>query len=344
MVEDIAATNGIDENLLEANVLVVEPNITQDSFREQMLNMFTETLRVNSVYFGRRAPLSCYASALISATVVDIGASCTSVAPVIEGYVNPQHVAQSPVAGDLIDRSINALLNKNNLRVRPPFAVSERDNTVELLPLPFVTPNYYHWSVMCETARLKHQLLLPDGNAFEPETTEIIRSMVDYILLGQKATNKTISFDKIRATSLPQPKTFKVPNSHIDMDSQMATVACDREDVYFESSETLDSYVDNHSLVSLLSDALQSSQIQSKTVILSGGSTTYTGFETHFKESLSELGNELRCIAVGGDEQQYSSFIGASILSSLGGYPPLCLTRAEVSEHGIHRALARKFP
>ncbi|KAK1442219.1 hypothetical protein BgAZ_402490 [Babesia gibsoni] len=369
LLECATGSKAPDENLEGATVIASEPNIHTPSFRKTLAEVLVEGQRVEKFYMCKRAPLTCYASGRSSAMVVDVGGSCTNVAAVSEGFVLQDVTKEQPIGGALMDRVFFAYLNKCGTVIRPSFEYNKaaktddnpkvkvqktdkQKNQPNLKKLPFVHESYYHYTRLYSTSRVKETccimndqlniktkpvtdscFALPDGSYLSADMGKDLCGIFCRCLFDDISyLNNVKSFKAFENQVLPHP-------------------------LFEEKEETLSQILDNcKGIDGLLADAFVSaykleapmcSVDTTNVVILSGGTTRHPAvlplLEQRFQKHFPEMQQPV-FMSIGGVEQQYSSFIGASILASMGIFDTLCVSRSECQEHGLERILQRKCP
>eukprot|EP00741_Cyanophora_paradoxa_P003740 tig00000093_g3635.t1 len=83
----------------ERPLLMVEPPGNPRTCRERTTQVFFEGFEVPSLYLAPSPALALYATGRLTAVIVESGEECTSVVPVVEGYIVPHAVAKMDVAG-----------------------------------------------------------------------------------------------------------------------------------------------------------------------------------------------------------------------------------------------------
>ena len=111
-------------------ILMVEPAYNPPPIRQHVVECLFEELQVPAAFLSKQAVLSCYATGRTTATVIDLGYSGTTVAPVTDGYVEVVGVQRSSVGVKHMDQFIleqldhlNQAAHNNNSAVRPLFSV-----------------------------------------------------------------------------------------------------------------------------------------------------------------------------------------------------------------------------
>ncbi|CDR93710.1 actin-related protein, putative [Babesia bigemina] len=346
LLECAAGSKFVDDIMEGGAVIATEPNIHSPEFRKTMAEILIEGQRVDKFYMCKRAALSCYATGKGSAVVVDVGGACSNVTVVSDGYVLQETIQEQPMGGTLLDRILLGHLNRSGTKIRPSFeyikASKSDDNAatkyqkknnearaVSVRQLPFVREEYYDYARLYATSRVKETCCI----------------------MGEKLEVDVEASDSC----------FALPDgSYIDteMGKAMCGVFCCcifSEPEYLQDVEDFNAF-QLETLPKLPKDPEQLTlgqtlrNLRGLDVLLANSYSTAAEMEPAacLPEALravimSDVEQPLY-MAVGGDEQQYSSFIGASILGSLGLFESLCVSREECQEHGFERILQRKCP
>ncbi|EKX74184.1 actin, putative [Theileria equi strain WA] len=372
MLDGCMGVKGMDEGLHEASVIVSEPSLHNTKFRETFAEILSETFKVENLFLCKRSALTCYASASTSGIVVDVGGSSTNISPVVEGYTIQESVREEPIGGSLIDCIFYSYLSSIGITIRPSYeycksstaenASAETDKTqkdsevknVTIRKLPFVHADYYRWSTLYSTSVLKETCIifndsinivpptdqsycfaLPDGNFLDVEQSKSLCGIFCSCIFNQKKfLNAKNDLDKIK---LSKPA-FGSNSDDLNLESILG-----------KSSGLSNMLIDSWNSLSSVGSGVDLIGIYDR-IIFTGGCTRHPAlvpilqrdFDGFLKTNKSEYYPTY--MSIGGNEQQYSSFIGASILASLGGFGNFCISRADIQEHGTIRSLNRKCP
>ena len=92
---------------LDHPLLLVERSYNPPPIRQQLLeSLMEEWTDLPAIFFAKDAVLSCYGTGRVSATVVDVGYSGTTVSPVVDGFVESAGVRRLPVGARHMDQLI----------------------------------------------------------------------------------------------------------------------------------------------------------------------------------------------------------------------------------------------
>ena len=98
-------------------LLLVERSYNPPPIRQQMLECIFEELQAPATFLAKDAVLSCYACGRVTATVVDVGHSGTTVTPVHEGYVEQKGIRANPTGVAAMDALLLEHLDALNQRI-----------------------------------------------------------------------------------------------------------------------------------------------------------------------------------------------------------------------------------
>ncbi|KAK1934803.1 putative actin-related protein [Babesia divergens] len=357
-----------EENLEGSTVIASEPNIHTPDFRRTLAEVLVEGQRVAKFYLCKRAPLTCYASGRTSAIVVDVGGACSNVAAVSEGFVIQEATCEEPMGGSLMDRILLGYLNNAGTTIRPSFEYAKTSKTDEnpkvkvqktnddnrktnLRKLPFVHENYYTYAQLYATSRVKETccvmidelniateqndscFALPDGSYINTDVGKELCGVFCRCLFNDTSYLQNVQrFQELEAQILPKSP-FEAKEETL---ASILPKTRGLDEILAQSYAAVSQMETNARVPDTLN-----------TIILSGGTTRHPAVLPLLQQRFSKRfpdGRQPLFMGIGGPEQQYSSFIGASILASMGIFDTLCVSRSECQEHGIERILHRKCP
>jgi actin-related protein len=97
-------------------LLLAERSYNPPAIRQQLIECLFEDLNVPAAFLAKDAVLSCYGTGRVTATVVDIGYSGTTVTPVYEGYVEQAGIRRNPAGvramDELLLQHMDAIMSK----------------------------------------------------------------------------------------------------------------------------------------------------------------------------------------------------------------------------------------
>ncbi|KAI6183915.1 actin [Aphelenchoides bicaudatus] len=283
--------------------------------REKLAELMFEKYQVPSFFLIKNAVLSAFSTGRHTALVLDSGATYTSATPVYEGYPITSAVVKSPVGGDMIVDQCRRTLAEQNIDLVPYYKVAAKTEVKDGEPpvwearknLPPTTKSYEDYM---------EGLLLED---FAHSTLQLCETPIDVDFM-----------EKLPASSYGFPCGFrkdflaeraKIPESLFDFKYLIRTRRTEKKHLlgHFKSC--------NHFL-----------RYQLYTHILAvGGNSMIMGFTERLNYELAQNVNstvKLRLPPIQPNERKYSSWIGGSIVSSLGAFQQLWIGKSEYEEMG----------
>ncbi|KAB5515157.1 hypothetical protein PHYPO_G00250550 [Pangasianodon hypophthalmus] len=297
-------------------VLMSEAPVTSHSFRK------TVTFSLNTVVHS-------FANGRATGLVLDSGATHTTAIPVHDGYVLQQGIVKSPLAGDFITMQCREMFQEMNIDIIPPYTIASKEPVREGAPpvwmkkdkLPPVTKSWHTY--MCNE-------VIQD---FQASVLQVSDSPYDEQVAAQMPTlhyempsgyNADYGAERLRIPEgLFDPSNVKglSGNTMLGVGHVVTTSIgmCDID----------------------IRPGLYGS------VIVTGGNTLLQGFTERLNRELSQKAPpsmRLKLIASNSSmERRFSSWIGGSILASLGTFQQMWISKQEYDEGG-KQSVERKCP
>uniref|UniRef100_A0A7S0R612 Actin-related protein 4 n=1 Tax=Chlamydomonas leiostraca TaxID=1034604 RepID=A0A7S0R612_9CHLO len=319
----------------EYAVLAAEANVVPRAARERVCEIMFEKLRVPALYLAKNAVLSAFATARQTGLVVDAGYRGTTVAAVHDGYVLQKSVCKLPVGGQLLNTLMQKALEGRGFSFKPRYQIKRVERlpgefSVETLQLPNTTPSFHNFQVEALVADVREALAkvndVPYDEAAHAQLPTVQYELPDgqEILVGaDRLKVPEVYFQPGLLSSFPNLPAESIPRRADG--SQLSRL----QDVVVESINKCD--------VDVRKDLYQG-------VILTGGVSGTTGLRDRLERELAERGPNAARIKVtmpaNPIERRFSVWIGGSILSSLGSFQQMWMSKKEYEEHGaglIHR-------
>ncbi|KAL4746786.1 actin-related protein 4 [Aspergillus terricola var. indicus] len=335
---------GVETNekpLADSPLLMSECSWNPTKAREKTIEIAMEKWGTPAFYLARNGVLASFAAGKASALVVDIGASNISVTPVHDGMVLKRGVQHSPLGGDYISSQIRALFKTNT-------------------PQPItITP---HYLISSKTAVEAGQPPQAKYKTFPPEKAPdaSYRSLLEERTLSEFKECVVQVWPGPTKLSAPGPN--GVPNEEMARstpgrpfefpDGYNQVFGVDRYRVVESLFDAKASISDPDSLFpaptpaqtvpELIKAALNGVDVDLRphllaNVVVTGASSLIYGFTDRLNQELMQLypGPRVRISAPGNtSERRFSSWIGGSILASLGTFHQMWISKKEFDEHG----------
>lgn len=328
---EMEALDDAEKPLADSPLLMTEPGWSSSKAREKYIEIAMEDWGTPAFYLGKTGVLAAFASGKASAIVIDIGASMTSVTPVVDGMVLKKGVQKSPLAGNFVSNQIRLIFGQS----RPP------------IPL---TPHYTVSSKVQVDAGAPAQatykkLENPPTASFrqheeERVLTEFKESVVEVWPGPGRFSNGTN--EEIAKSSPGRP--FEMPDGWNQVFGverfKAAEGLFEAKAALFDADNPRPQ--DSQTIPELVRAAMNHVDVDQRhillaNVVVTGGSSLLYHFTDRINYELQNLypAPRIRLIAPGNIvERKYAAWIGGSILASLGSFHQLWISKKEYEEHG----------
>ena len=301
-----------------------------------MTELMFETFNAPAVFISKDCVLECYACGRTTGLVVDIGASGTVLSPVIDGYVDTRGLNRSIVGGRLMDSYALSVIRKQ---------ANKLDSTTAMLP---------HFRVTKVVGQDRSLLARPSGlenihptyDAFMH--LEMGRDMKESVC---RVAESTLIETDPRFANLPMT-IYELPDGTVvDMGLerfQMCELLFDPSSIEEDSQELSLIGVQGGStdgIARLVSNSVLrcDTEVQAnllQNIVVSGGGSSTEGMPERIKLEVENLvhasapGLRIKTMALGAPERALTTFLGGSILASLGSFHEMWISRQEYDEFG----------
>lgn len=336
-------------------LLVVVPGAThkmgrpgKDVHRKEMVKLtelVMEKFQSEAVFIAPAPMLAAFSHGRQTALVVDVGAGGCRVTPVVDGLLLKQAQRRSGRGGDWLANVQWKALMENKTVLRPRYQVRHPEPSAD---------GVFHRLAM-------HALL------YEFRSSE-------HVYMPQWWYDPSVPFcydsdmdvDKPDTASAAAATTYELPDGTlIDLTSRVGKDLCRlpelllTNDLPFVDQTKESSILSEHATLSnlplhrLIQESLSAvGDVDTRkdlagTILLTGGSALFTDFEKRLSLELPRLiSSAYKCKVLASQhsiERSCASWIGGSILSSLGSFQQLWLSKTEYQEYGATLAVQR-FP
>jgi actin-related protein len=308
-------------------LLMSEPAWNPRNKREKLTEIFFEKFQVPAFFLAKTAVLAAFANGRSTGVVVDSGATHTSAIPVHDGYVLSQGIVKSPLGGDFITLQSRNYLEENGVEIVPPYMIAAKE-------------------VVWENEKAKYTK--------KPNLPEVQKSwhnyMVKTVVQDFQATVLQVSdtpFDEEQASSMPHIH-YEFPNGyHQDFGVEKYRIP----EPLFDPSGLRGVGTTMLGAGHLVTTSVGMCDVDLRpalygNVIVTGGNSLLNGFTDRLNRDLSiktPPSMRLKLVAANGTERRFGSWIGGSILASLGSFQQLWISKQEYEESGKSQ-IERKCP
>ncbi|XP_035697168.1 actin-like protein 6B [Branchiostoma floridae] len=296
--------------------------------RERLTELMFEHYNIPAFFLSKTAVLSAFANGRSTGIVVDSGATSTTVVPVHDGYVLQQAIVKSPLAGDFITMQCRQLFQELNIDVIPPYQIAAKEQVRDTAApvwkkknVPTTTKSFHNYMVDEVLRDFQASVLQLSDSPYE-EQVAVQMPTIHYEL--PNGYNQDFGSERFRVCeALFDPSVVKgmASNTMLGVGHSVTTSVgmCDID----------------------LRPALYGS------VVVTGGNSLLSGFTDRLNKELSSKtppSMRLKMIHNSGTaERRFSSWIGGSILASLGTFQQMWISKQEYEEAG-KGCVERKCP
>ena len=324
LLEDVLSLN-----LSEHPLLFSEPSLHNKTNRIKLTEFMFEKYKIPAIYISKSAVLSGFSCGRSTCLVFDSGHNTTYAVPVSEGYALQKCLIKSNIAGDWVSEQVEKNLEKKGININP----------------------FYKFKVKKEGDKFKPEYIKDDITFDKSYETfwkkEIIRDIKETCLITNDEPLKyDAEKDEFIPTSVNQELTYDLPDKKTINLSQDRNLIIER---VFNPVKEYPEFLGYHQMVN---NAISQADLEIKkelysNIFLCGGNTLFTGFPERFQKQITNTNKQTFKIKIithpSNTERKFSSWIGGSILSSLGTFHQLWLSLAEFEEHGAS-IIERKCP
>ena len=344
----------------EHPLLVAEPPATSRADSEKNVEMLFEKFDAPAVFLAKQPVLSSFSTGGATSLVVDMGHSGVTCTAVHDGYALTKSVGRSPVGG----RALNELMltwldTASGARVRPRhlFRRTQTDSggwAVEDLAYPKTTESFNHYHRMLVAQDFKESVIQVSGTAW------------DYGEAGAaSAGGTTETMGGISVANIPSVNSELPDGTEVGIGAERYRLG----ECYFtprlatgflpdssaklpwHDSALLEGLAEPKGLASLILEAVGRCDVDVRKelyggVLLCGGGSTCGGLKERLERELADNappGAKVKVIAAQPPERRHGTWIGGSILASLGSFQQMWMSKAEYQEHGAS-LVKRKCP
>ncbi|XP_072255340.1 actin-like protein 6B isoform X1 [Pyxicephalus adspersus] len=310
-------------------VLMSEAPWNARAKREKLTELMFEHYNIPAFFLCKTAVLTAFANGRSTGLVLDRGATHTTALPVHDGYVLQQGIVKSPLAGDFITMQCRELFQEMGVEIIPPYMIASKEPVREGSP-----PNW----------RKKDKLPAVTKSWQNYMSNEVIQDFQASVLQVSDSP-----YDEQVAAQMPTVH-YEMPNGYnTDYGAERLRIPeglFDPSNVKGLSGNTM------LGVGHVVTSSIGMCDIDIRpglygSVIVTGGNTLLQGFNDRLNRELSQKtppSMRLKLIASNSSiERRFSSWIGGSILASLGTFQQMWISKQEYEEGG-KQCVERKCP
>ena len=305
----------------EHPVLLTEPSWNSTAVREGMAEYMFESYQVPGLFISKTAVLSTFMNARASALVLDVGHEWMSAVPVQEGYVLRKSLQRSPVAGARLQNDLLRFLeDTGGGPIHPQYACERKRGADDVLRVEIQNSPNTHDS-------FRHRMV-----------QEVVRDLKESVCRVSDVDYADALYNKLPAVpyELPDGRTVQLGAQRLKTAELLF-----KPDLYTHVSGAAAVNPQEKGAHELVYGAIQSTDNELRkdfwnNIVLAGGTTLLSGFKERLERDLTNISPlKIRVTASAFPvERRFSSWIGGSILASLGTFQQMWISKAEYEETG----------
>lgn len=309
-------------------LLMSEPAWCTKAKREKMTEIMFEKYNIPAFFLCKNSVLSAFANGRSTALILDSGATHTSAVPVYDGYVLTQGIVKSPLAGDFMTIECRKMMEELGVEVVPPYLIQSKEAIADKQMPKWkkkenidVTKSFHNYMVKDVLQDFAASVLQVSDTPYDQNSVDSMPSVHYEFPNGY---NQDFGWERFKACEgLFDPSVIKEAqgNSMLGVGHVVTTSVgmCDID----------------------IRPSLYGG------VIVVGGNSLIQGFTDRLNRDLSNKtppSMRLKIIAAASSaERRFSSWIGGSILASLGSFQQMWVSKQEYEEGG-KSCVERKCP
>lgn len=324
-----------EKPLEEHPLLMTETAWNPTKNREKSIEIAMEEWGCPAFWLQRNSVLAAFAAGKATALVVDVGATITSVVCIHDGLILKKSIQKSPLAGNWVSSQIRALWSTSEPKIDliPHFMISSKSPVDAGAP---AQATYQKLENITDSFRIREE---------ERVLTEFKESVVQVWpgpgRLSSPNPSGTTNVDYVKT----QPgRVFEFPNGANQMwnvermnvveglwDEKAAIPIAGEPAV--TKGQTIPEMI--KASVNAVDMDLRAALLQN--VVVTGGTTLINGFTDRLNQELLNMypGTRIKINAAGlTTERRFGSWIGGSILGSLGTFHQMWISKKEYEEFG----------
>ncbi|KAJ9258729.1 hypothetical protein DTO271D3_536 [Paecilomyces variotii] len=330
-----------EKPLSDTPLLMTECGWNPTKAREKTIEIAMEQWGTPAFYLARNGVLAAFASGKASALVVDVGASNISVTPVHDGIILKRGVQHSPLGGDYVSSQIRALFKTNSpqpITITPHYLISSKTPVEAGQP-----PQAIYKTFPADKA--------PDASyrsLIEERTLTEFKECVVQVWPGPGKLSSTgpngVANEELAKSTPGRP--FEFPDGYNQVFGaeryRVVESLFDAKAAIPDPDSPFPAPTPAQTIPELIKNALNAVDVDIRphllsNVVVTGAGSLHYGFTDRLNQELLQAFPSPRVkIAAPGNtsERKFGSWIGGSILASLGTFHQMWISKKEYEEHG----------
>ncbi|MCQ2815913.1 MAG: actin family protein [archaeon] len=307
-------------DLKDHPILFVEPSLHNKEYRINITTRLFEKYNIPALYISKSAVLSAFSCGKSNCLIFDSGHSNTYAVPIHDGYALQKSLIKSNIAGNYITHLVKEKLESKKVEVIPFFRIRKKRK--------------YEGKYIPDYLKdLKADL------SFESFwKNEIYRDIKENCLITcDDSIPYNSETDTFNVTSMAQPITYDLPDGNTVELAEDRMLLIERVFNQIKNQPSFSGYHNmiieavNHADIEIIKELYSN-------IFVCGGNSSFANFpEKLQKLVMNEMKQNFKIkisTHPNSTERKFSSWTGGSILSSLGTFHQLWLSKAEYEEQG----------
>lgn len=328
---------GIEDNerpMEEHPLLMSETAWNSTKNREKSIEMAMESWGCPAFWLARNTVLSSFAAGKATAIVIDVGASTATVQCIHDGLILKKSIQKSPLAGDWVNSQIRSLYQTMDPRVElvPHFMIEKKtpvdagapaQATHRLFKIP-PTPSFRALEEDRVLGEFKESVVQVWPQRLQSSTQQGMSSWE----LARNQPGRVFEMPD-GANQMWLGERYKVAEGMFDAAAALPTLN--------EPAPTKAMTIPEMVKLSILGVDVELRSHLLQNIVVTGATTLLNGFSDRLNNELVAMypGTRIKIQAAGlTSERRFGSWIGGSILGSLGTFHQMWISKKEYEEFG----------
>ena len=325
--------------LEESPLLMSEVPWNPAKAREKTTEIAMESWGAPAFWLSRTPVLAAFAAGRATALVIDVGAANLSITALHDGTVLKKSIQRSPTGGEWLSAQIRSMLSSHDPRIDivPTYKVADKKPVdagapaqARLVDFGFpITSSFhaYEQEVTLKTFKESVVEVWHQGSRYleSPANEEYVASQPGPVYEFPDGLNQ-----------MWREQRYRVVEGMFDANAQYPILEADRD--------TFSTLLPTQTIPDMVRNALGSVDADLRgnllaNVVVTGGTSLIRGFTDRLHVELSNMypAMRIRIQAAGHTtERRFGSWIGGSILASLGSFHQMWVSRKEYDEQGAN--------
>lgn len=328
--------------LVDHPLFLTEPNWNPTKNREKSIEIALEKWSAPAFFIAKQSVMAAFSMGKSTALVIDIGASQLSVAAVHDGLILKKSIMKSHLGGDYLSSQVRNILGTHEppITITPHYLVKSKtpvesgqaaNVVLKEYPAGHTPPQesfrrYQEAKTILEFKELCLQTWTTQ-TPFRGQGEAIARDQYTHSFEFPDGYNQTFSSER-----------FKIVESLFDAQCYTSPVAGGVEAQLFPAPEQ------NQTIPGLVKMCINQCDVDLRptllsNVVLTGSGSLIKGLPDRIAQTLSVMypSTKVRMNAAGMSvERKFGSWIGGSIVASLGTFHQMWISKKEYDEHGAN--------